>query len=151
MKFSDVILATAALVLFALILDAILEVAFVPLKPNTTSDTLSFIISVLAVSLVVGYVFALKIQEESRVKAVLGITVLTSFLAIFFFAIWIASPFGSPWFKDTLNSLFNTSGWTDYEWSAYSALVVSLDIVILFVLGFIGLYAGSMLRKPKKT
>ena len=151
MKFSDVIIATAALVLFALILDAILEVAFVPLKSNTTSDTLSFIISVLAVSLVVGYVFAPNIQQESRVKAVLGITVLTSLLAIFFFAIWIASPFGSTWFKDTLNTLFNTSGWTDYEWSAYSALAVSLDIIILFVLSFIGLYVGSSLRKPKKT
>ena len=151
MKFSDVILATAALVLFALILDAIFEVAFVPLKPNTTSDSLSFIISVLAVSLVVGYVFALKIQDESRIKAVLSITVLSSFLGIFFFAIWIANPLGSAWFKDTLNSLFNTSGWTDYEWSAYSALAVSLDIMILFVLGFIGLYAGSMFRKPKKT
>jgi len=151
LKFSDVIMATAALVLFGLILDAILEVAFVPLKPNTTSDVLSYIITFLVVSFVVGYVFALKIQEESRIRAVLGITVLTSFLAIFFFAIWIASPFGSPWFKDSLSTLFNTSGWTDYQWSAYTALLVSLDVIIGFVLSFIGLYAGSMLRKPKKT
>ena len=151
MKFSDVILATAALVLFALILDAIFEVAFVPLKPNTTSDTLSFIISFLAVSLVVGYVFALKIQEESRIRAVLSIAVLSSFLGIFFFSIWIANPLASTWFKDSLNSLFNTSGWTDYEWSAYSAIIVSLDIVIGFVLSLVGLYAGSMLKKPKKA
>ena len=151
MKFSDVILATAAFVLFGLILDAILEVAFVPLKPNTTSDTLSFIISYLIVSLVVGYVFALKIQEESRIRAVLSITVLSSFLAIFFFAIWIANPFVSPWFKDSLSSSINTSGWTDYQWASYTALFVSLDIIIGFVISFIGLYAGSMLRKPKKT
>ena len=151
MKFSDVIIATAALVLFALILDAILQVAFVPLKPNTTSEWLSFIISILVVSLVVGYVFALNIQQESRVKAVLGIAVLTSLLTIFFFAIWIASPFGSPWFKDSLSSAINTSGWTDYQWSAYTALLVSLDVLISFVLSFIGLYAGSMLKKPKKT
>jgi heme exporter protein D len=144
-------MATAALVLFGLILDAILQVAFVPLKPNTTSDWLSYIITFLVVSFVVGYVFALKIQEESRIRAVLSITVLTSFLAIFFFAIWIASPFGSPWFKDSLSSSINTSGWTDYQWSAYTALLVSLDVLIGFVLSFIGLYAGSLLRKPKKT
>jgi general stress protein CsbA len=144
-------MATAAFVLFALILDAILLVAFAPLKPNTTGDVLSYIISYLVVSLVVGYVFALKIQQESRIRAVLSITVLTSFLAIFFFAIWIASPFGSPWFKDSLSSLYNTSGWTDYQWSAYTALTVSFDVVVGFVFGFIGLYAGSMLRKPKKT
>jgi general stress protein CsbA len=144
-------MATAALVLFALILDAILQVAFVPLKSNTTSEWLSIIISILVVSLVVGYVFALNIRQESRVKAVLGITVLTSLLAIFFFAIWIASPFESPWFKDSLSSAINTSGWTDYQWSAYTALLVSLDVLVIFVLSFIGLYAGSMLRKPKKT
>jgi len=151
LKFSDVIMATAALVLFGLILDAIFLVVFVPLKPNTASDILSYIISYLVVSLVVGYVFALKIQQESRISAVLSITVLSSFLVIFFFGIWIASPFGSPWFKDSLSNLFNTSGWTDYEWSAYSALTVSFDVVIGFVLSFIGLYAGSVLRKPKKT
>ena len=151
MKFSDVVIATASLDLFGLILYAILLVAFVPLKPNTTSDWLSYIISYLVVSFVVGYVFALKIQEESRIRAVLGITVLSSLLAIFFFAIWIANPFTSPWFKDSISTSLNTSGWTDYQWSAYTALFVSLDVLVSFVLAFIGLYAGSMLRKPKKT
>ena len=151
MKFSDVVIATAALDLFGVILYAILLVAFVPLKPNTTSDWLSYIISYLVVSLVVGYVFALKIQEESRIRAVLSIAVLSSLLAIFFFAISIASPFGSPWFKDSLSTSINTSGWTDYQWFAYTSLFVSLDVLIGFVLSFIGLYAGSMLRKPKKT
>ena len=151
MKFSDMIIATSALALFALILNAILLVAFAPLSNNTTSEWLSTIISYLIVSLIVGYLFASKIQEESRIRAVLGITVLTSLLAIFFFSIWIASPFGSPWFKDSLSSNLNTSGWTDYQWSAYTALLVSLDVLISFVLSFIGLYAGSMLKKPKKT
>ena len=152
MKFSDVVIATATLVLFGLILDAIFMVVFAPLKPNTTSDLLSFTISYFVVSLIVGYLFALKIQEESRIRAVLAIAVLSSLLGIYFFySIWIANPFASPWFKDSLNSMFNTSGWTDYEWSAYSALIVSLDIVIGFVLSFIGLYAGSMLKKPKKA
>ena len=151
MKFSDVFIATAALDLFGLILYAILLVAFVPLKSNTTSEWLSYIISYLVVALVVGYVFALNIQQESRIRAVLSITVLSSFLAIFFFAIWIANPFVSPWFKDSLSSSINTSGWTDYQWSAYAALFVSLDVLIGFVFGFIGLYAGSMLRKSKKV
>ena len=151
MKFSDIAIAAAALVLFGLILNALLMVAFAPLKPNSTSDALSYIISYFVVSLVVGYVFALKIQEESRIRAVLSITVLSSFLVLFFFAIWIASPFGSPWFKDSLTTSINTSGWTDYQWSAYTALFVSLDVLVGFVLSFVGLYVGSLLKRSKKT
>jgi hypothetical protein len=36
------------------------------------------------------------------------------------------------------------------DFAAYAALGVTLDAVIALVLGFIGLYACSMLKKPKK-
>jgi hypothetical protein len=47
--------------------------------------------------------------------------------------------------------MFNTSGWTNYDWSAYSSLALTVVVLIGLVVDFIGLYAGSMLRKPKKA
>ena len=150
MKIEDVVMATGSLVFVGLALDAFLMVAFIPLG-DSTSESLAFIISFLVVSFVVGYVFALKIQEMSRIKAVLGIAVLSAFALIFFLSIWTAIPTTNPWFNDSLKNMFNTSGWTNYEWNAYSALAITIDVIVAFVLSFIGLYAGSMLRKPKKT
>jgi hypothetical protein len=151
LKFSDVIIATASIVFFALILDAVLMVAFAPLNSPTMSDMLSTIISSLVVSLIVGYVFALSIQEESRIKAIGSIVVLAATAVLFFMAIWIASPFESPWFKEGLNIMFNTSGWTNYDWAAYTAFEVSVIAIMVSIVSLIGLYIGSMLRKPKKV
>jgi hypothetical protein len=148
LKFSDVIIATVSLVLAGLILDAFLMVAFAPLNSNTMSDNLAYIIAFLVASLVVGYVFALKIQDESRIRATGVIVVLSAFTLLIFFSIWFANPLASPWLRDSMNSMFNTSGWTDYDWSAYSALMGSVLVIIGLVVSFIGLYVGSMLRKP---
>jgi hypothetical protein len=150
LKFSDVVIATASLVLIGLALDAVLKVLFIPLNSNE-GELLAYIIAWLVASLIVGYVFALKIQDESRIRAIGGIVVLSAFTLMFFLGVWIANPLASPWFKESLEGMFNTSGWTNYDWSAYTALVTTVDIVIGLVFSFIGLYAGSMLRKPKKT
>jgi small-conductance mechanosensitive channel len=143
-----VIIATVSLVLVGLILDAFLMVAFGSLNPNSTSDILASIISFLVASLVIGYVFALKIQEGSRIKATGLIVVLSGFTMLMFIAIWMANGFAYYWWRDSLSSMFNTSGWTDYDWNAYAALVGSVQVIITVVVTFIGLYIGSMLRKP---
>ncbi len=149
MKFSDVVVATASLVLTGFLLDFVLKGVFVLLN-STMSEILAFGIALLVASLIVGYVFALKIQDESRIRAIGSIVVLSSFMLMLFLFAWIANPIASPWVKDSLENLFNTSGWTNYDWSAYLALAVTLEVVLALVLSFIGLYAGSMLRKPKK-
>jgi hypothetical protein len=150
LKFSDMIIATASLVLIGFLLDFALKGVFVLLN-STTSELLAWIIAVLVASLIVGTVFALKIQEESRIKTIGSIVVLSTFTLMLSLMAWIANPLASPWVKDSLENLFNTAGWTNYDWSAYLALAVALEVVVALVLSFIGLYAGSMLRKPKKT
>jgi hypothetical protein len=148
LKFSNVIIATVSLVLLGLILDAFLLVAFIPMNNGSMSDILAFIIAYLISSLAVGYVFALKIQEGSRIKATGIIDVLSTFTFMLFYSVWITNAYGSTWFTISLNNMFNPSGWTSYEYAAYSALMVSVISIIAFVIVFIGLYAGSMLRKP---
>jgi hypothetical protein len=149
LKFSDVVIATVSLVLVGLLLNPILLVAFAPLNSNSMTDVAD-VIAFLAASLIVGYVFALEIQDESRIRAICSIVVLSSFAKLLFTGVWIANPFASPWFKDVLNSMYNTSGWTNYDWAAYSAVTVTADVVIVLAVSFIGLYAGSMLRKAKQ-
>jgi hypothetical protein len=150
LKFSDVIIATVSLVLFGLILNGFLLVAFGSLSASSTSDTLASIISFLVASLVVGYVFALKIQDESRIKAIGVIVVLSAFALLIFISIWMATPFAYNSEQDFLNSMFNrtTSSWSHYDLNAYAALAGSVEVIMGIVIIFIGLYIGSMLRKP---
>ena len=96
MKFSDVIISMVSLVLVGLILKAFLLVAFGSLSASSTSDTVASIISFLVASLVVGYVFALNIQNESRIKTIGVIVLLSGFTMMMFIAVWGASPFASP-------------------------------------------------------
>jgi hypothetical protein len=147
LKFSDVITATASMVLIARSLYAVLGVAFVSLNSNMTSDVLAFIICLLVASLIVGYVFSPKIHEESKVKAIGGVVVLSTFVLMVWLMLWFASPQGYPMFKDSLNSMFNRTEWTDYDLEVYSALAETVFTVVGLVVAFIGLYAGSMLRK----
>ena len=81
LKFSDVSIATASINLIGLTLESVLMAVFVPLNSNMMSDTLAFVIGFLVASLIVGYVFALKIQEEARIRAVGVINVLSTFYA----------------------------------------------------------------------
>ena len=149
MKFSDVVIATASLVLIGFLLDAVLKVAFVPLN-STTSELFAWIIAFLVASLIVGFVFALRIQDDSRIRTIGSIVVLSSFALMLFVMVWFANPLASPAIKDAMQSMFNTSGWKDYDWFAYTAVVMALNIIVFVVASFVGLYVGSML-KPKKT
>jgi len=148
LKFSDVIMAAALLFVVTLLLDAFLFVPFAPLKNYMTLA--ASVIGGLIASIIVGYLFAVQIREESRLRAVGSIVLLAVAGVMIFFVGWSANPLASPAMKDTMQSIFSTSGWTDYDWYAYTALVTALDIIIGVVLGFVGLFVGSML-KPKKT
>jgi len=148
LKFSDTIVAAISLVLVALVLDPFFLVAFGSVSQGSTSDALSGVVSFLVASLIVGYVFALGIQKESRVRAIGVIVVLSAFTYTTFSTIWMANAFAYPWNRDFVNSMFNRTAWTDYDLNAYAALTVSLQAIICVVISFIGLYVGSMLRKP---
>ncbi len=151
MKFGGIVVATASIVLIGFLLNSVLRVALIPVASPDTSELLAWIVAFLVASLIVGYVFALKIQEESRTKAIGKIVVLSSLAVMLLIMVWFANPLASPSVKDSMGRLFNTSGWTNSDWSVYSAFLATVDVVVALVFNFIGLYVGSMLRKPKKT
>jgi UDP-N-acetylmuramyl pentapeptide phosphotransferase/UDP-N-acetylglucosamine-1-phosphate transferase len=155
LKFGDVVTAVASLVVIDFLLDSVLLAVFVPMNPTGgTAHTVIMvaeILSPLVASLIVGYLFALKIREESRMGAIVSIVVLFTVVMLLGILAMGANPLASPMFKESVDSMYSTSGWTNYHWFVTVFVVVALYSVFNLVLGFIGLYAGSMLRAPKKT
>ena len=150
MKFGDVVTAVASLGVVALLIAAVVTAVLVPMNP-VLAFGVTGIPSYLVASLIVGYLFALKIQEESRMGAIGSMVVLFTVVATVVELAFMANPLASPAIKEVLESMYNTSAWTNYNWFVMLWEVVALKIVFALVLSFIGLYAGSMLRKPKKT
>jgi hypothetical protein len=66
-----------------------------------------------------------------------------------------ANGYFNAYVKETLQSTFSTGAWTTTDWFVYTQLAliqgVVLNVVLVLVLSFIGLYVGSMFRKPKKA
>jgi hypothetical protein len=155
LKFGDVVTAVASLTVISIVLDFVLLAVFIPVNSYWGADIASGI-SLLLASLIVGYVFAVRIQEESRIGTIGKIVVLFTVVVIFAaIAVFTANPYLDRAFQEGLESNFSTSGWTTTDWFAYSqfamVMLVVINAVFALVFSFIGLYAGSMLRKPKKT
>ncbi len=155
LKFGDIITAVASLTVVAILIFFVFLVVFVPVDPYWGVDVAN-ILSILVASLIVGYVFAAKIQEGSRMGAIGRIVVLFSVVIMFAFLASVAvNPYMGAMMEEGLESMFSTSGWTTTDWLGYSQLVLvmmtAFNAVFALVFGFIGLYVGSRLRKPKKS
>jgi hypothetical protein len=148
LKFADVVTAVATLIVIATLLDCVFVAIFIPLTSYKGFDVAG-ILSTLLASLIVGYLFALKIQEESRMRTIGSIVVLSTVVLMFAVMALLANPLVSPAIKDVLSSAFSTGGWTNYDWAIGIFMVVAVNVIYALVFGFIGLYVGSMLRKPK--
>ena len=156
MKFSDVILAVATVGVIDVLVYFVLGIALIPSIGSYWGLNSAAIVSMLVAGLVAGFVFAGKIQEESRIRAVGKIAVL--FGAVMSSAAMIApsaNGYYNAWVTEYLQSTFSTGAWTTTDWYVYGQLVlafqVALNVLLALVLGFIGLYVGSMLRKPAKS
>ncbi len=155
MKFGDIITAVASLTVVTILLDFVFLAVFVPVDISWGVDVAG-ILSFLVASLIVGYLFAVKIQEESKMGAIGRIVVLFAVVVMFAqMALLATIPYMEAAMNEELEKMFSTSGWTTKDWVSYSqfALVASVayNCVIALVFGFIGLYVGSMLRKPSKS
>jgi hypothetical protein len=156
LKFSDVILAVASIAVIDIMLNFVLGIALIPSIGSYWGMNSAAIISILIAALFVGYIFAIKIQEESRIRAVGKISVLfASVMSLSVVMSAAANPYYKDWIDETLRSMYTTSAWTKADWYVYGQLslltFVVLNVVLALVLTFIGVYAGSMLRKPKKS
>jgi hypothetical protein len=144
----------ASLAVAYILLDLVLSAVIIPVNSYWGPDVAT-IVSILVASLVVGYVFAAKIHEESKIKTIGRITVLSAVVLMFYTLGLFANPYAGVALQESLESMYTTSGWTTWDWVAYSSLMtvmlVALNVIFALVFGFIGLYAGSMLKLPAKS
>jgi hypothetical protein len=140
------------------LVDTVLYFALVPMNPawgGYVADIVAFLVS----GLVVGYVFAGKIREESRMASIGKVVVLFAVVTMFVIMIWGADigHFNAR-VDENLTNMYGkttTRSWANSVWVAYESMmlnmVVALYIVLALVLGFIGVYLGSMLKPSGKT
>ena len=114
------------------------------------------VISTLVSSAIVGYVFAGKMLD-GRKEAIAKTAVLSAALVMVSVMCLIAAvPDWGPHLKDVFQEMYpEAANWSISEWVAAEITLVYLDMflnaVITFVVGFVGLYVGSMLRKPTQS
>jgi len=156
LKFSDVIMAVATLAVIMVMIEFSLAISLVPYAGTYWGLNAAGIVSIFVSALAVGFVFAGKIQEESRIKAIGKIAILSGAVMLFAAMISVsANGYYDAWVKESLQSMFSTGTWTTADWYIYEQMAlisqVAYNVILTIVLGFIGLYAGSMLRKPKES
>lgn len=155
MKFSDIIVAVASLAVVLLFIEVILGL-LIPAIGWDWGPVVIGTICYLLSGLVVGVVFSRKIWEEKAIKAMAKIIVLGATLLILYYA--AAIPSQGDWtalVKENYQSAnpgatLTTSQWWSVEVAALGQ-VIALNVIIGIVAAFIGLYIGSVLRKPGKS
>jgi hypothetical protein len=155
LKFGDVIIAVASLSVAFFLIDTVLSFALIPMN-SAWGGYVADIVALLVSALVVGYVFASKIREESKIASISKVVVLLAFVMMFAVMIWFGSiPHKDAVIDEYVNSTFPTHGVTNTDWVAYEGMMLDLPtalyIVFALVFGFIGLYVGSMHKPSAKT
>ena len=154
MKFSDVIVAMASLFVVAWVINTLLNFVLVPASTSYGGDV-AYILSVLISAPIVGYVFAGKMREESRIASIGKVVVLFTVLMIFVMTMGAMARHYPLFIDEQLSNMYNTSSWTNAQWFWYETtflmLVATVYAVFSLLFGFIGLYLGSMRRPSAKT
>jgi hypothetical protein len=152
LKFGDVVMATASIFVIYWLLYAVLMVVSLSMIWGIYVATY---VSPLLSAIVVGYVFAGKIREESRMRSIGKIVVLSTVLVMLVYYMSYTIGHTGAFIDESLGNLFSTGSWTTLDWVRYETMYVMVNTAAVAVfaalLDFIGLYAGSMLKKQKKA
>ena len=154
MKFGDVVMAVASIAVISALIHAPLDMVFVSALGLTSGYIVGDFVLFFLSTLISGYIFAGKIWEARR-EAITKIAVLWAALMYLFGLIVPASL--AHWglmaeeaYQEQYGTTLSPIEWVHWE-IMYLDIFVFLFIVVALVLSFIGLYVGSMLRKPKKS
>ena len=153
MKFGDALMSVATISVISALIHAPLDMVFVSALGLTSGYAASAFVSFFLSALISGYIFAGKIWEARR-EAITKITVLWAALVILVLKF---EPTQAHWgllaeeaYQGQYGTTLSTIEWVHWE-IMYRDIFVFLFVVVALVLGLIGLYVGSMLRKPKTS
>jgi hypothetical protein len=128
-----------------------LNIVLIPMLTHEGAD-IAELASYLISALIVGLVFAGKIREGSRMVSIGKVVILSATVILFVFMISrTANGHWNAVTDDTLRNIYSTSSWTNNDWYTYEGMFLvsdtALTVMYVLLLGFIGLFLGS-LRKP---
>jgi len=126
-----------------------------PALGNYNASELSLFVSLILSPIIVGYLCAQNIWEEKRTRTIANIAVLFAVLIMFVVLVEDATVEWIPYIRADYLKANPTAtpsafDWYNIELSALGSEVF-LTVVLAFALSFIGLYIGSMLKKPAKS
>jgi len=155
LKFGDVIVAVASLFVLAWVINTLLNFVLVPASTSYGGDV-AYILSVLISAPIVGYVFAGKMREESRMASIGKIIVLLAVLMIFVMCMGAIAMHYPLFIDEQISNMYsNTISWSNAQWFwyelTYLMLIATVYAVYSLLFGFIGLYLGSMRKPSAKT
>jgi hypothetical protein len=152
LKNGDVLIVVATMaVIFALIIYPS-DLAFTSALGLNNGYLTSGTVCSFVVALVAGIIFAGKIQE-SRWAAIAKITVVWGVFNYLVVASALFSPTHTTYAMQSYNGQYGST-LSAYQWTLWMGLyadMLSFELVAVFVVtAIVGLYIGSMLRRPKK-
>ena len=159
MKFGDVVMAVATAAVIMVLISFLLDMVLVQAMGYYWGLNVGAIISIFLATLITGYIFAGKIWE-ARMKAVAKITILAAALMMLTVVTEAAAlgTYWTTWVHDTYinanpDALVHPPSTSDWYaiGSMYLGIQVVVNVVIVLVLAFVGLYIGSMFRRPAKS
>lgn len=155
MRFGDIVICVASIAVIDALIKVPLDMVLVSALGLEWGYDVSTVVSFFLSALISGYIFAGKLWEARR-EAIAKITVLWAALLTLFAAIvpGAITDWG-PTVKEEYEAAYpgttlSTSEWVNWE-MMYLDVFTFIVVVMALVLGFIGLYVGSMLRRPVKS
>ncbi len=154
MRFGDIIIAVASLFLVTFLISYPLEIVLIQILGLSLAPTIGALVSVLLGGLIIGYIFSRKIGNN-RKEAIVTISILFTVLMIFSIILnnAVLGNYFTDWVNETYQESNPTESLTSFEWFVVGGLFIGsqmfMNIIILFVFSFIGLYSGSTLRKKR--
>jgi len=101
---------------------------------------------------IVGYLYGQKIREEDRIRTIANIAALYAVLAVFVVLIENATVEWTPYIRADYLKANPTAAPSAFDWYNIEKMALSseifLGVVLMLPITFIGLYIGSMLKKP---
>jgi len=154
LKFSDIVICVASMAVILVLLIAPLGMVFVSAWGLESGYMVSLAVAVFISALISGYIFAGKVWEARR-ESIAKITVLWAVLVMLMVGLGSATiadlgPMIKEGYQGQYGTTLSTSEWVYFESMHYDAFMF-MTVGMVLLLGFIGLYVGSMLRKPSKS
>jgi len=154
LKFGDMVIAVASLVIIIFIffpLGLVLTAAL-----GNVGFELGALVSAFLSTIIVGYIYAQKIWEENRIKTIAQIAILFTVLIMFMGIMESAATadwtpkIKEEYMKANPGATPSASDWYYIE-KFFLTLQMFISVVLVLALSFIGLYIGSLLKKPAKS